>query len=373
MKIGVISTGVFQLGGAQGLSGYGGLEIVAFHCAAGLAKLGYDVTLFAPDGSECPGVTIFPFGPAGMLNEHQNYSGFSDLKNEKGEIVRAKFGGYWPKLLEMDCIIDHTWQKYSYMLKTEGRLNCPVLGVMHAPANTMFASPPPVEKPCLVGISNDQKSHMEALYEKEARVCHNGIDTEFYKPMNITRSDRFLFLARYSSIKGPDLAIQSCLEAGVGLDLIGDTTITNEPELFNLCMRLSEQHSPNWDLDKGRQIRVIGGIPRGETVYWYSQARGMLHPNQRFREPLGLAPLEAQACGVPVCAWKRGAMMETVEEGKTGFLVKTLPEMVDILKTNKMDELNRDYCREWASKFSIEANVKRYNELCLEAVETGGW
>ena len=29
-------------------------------------------------------------------------------------------------------------------------------------------------------------------------------------------------------------------------------------------------------------------------------------------------------------------------------------------------------CREWASQFSIENMVKRYEELCKEAIE-GGW
>ncbi|RJQ27031.1 glycosyltransferase [Candidatus Parcubacteria bacterium] len=369
MKVGVISTTIFKLP----IAGYGGLEVVAWHCARGLAEMGHDVYLFCPNDSICPNVTIVPFGVAGTINEHEAYGGYRELKNQEGQIVRNAWGGYWPHLLQMDCIIDHSWQKYAYLLKMEGRLKCPVLGVMHAPCSTMYSSPPPVEKPCLVGISRDQANHSEALYEKETKVCHNGIDIDFYKSMQIQRTDRYLFLARFSFIKCPDLAIMAALEAGVGLDMIGDTTITNEPELFKECMRLAEQNSPNWDRSKGKQIKVIGGVSRDETVYWYSQARAMLHPNMRFREPLGLAPLEAQACGTPVCAWRRGAMMETVNEGKTGYLVNSLPEMVEILKTNKMDGLSRDYCREWATGFSIDVMVHRYNELVQEAVQTGGW
>jgi hypothetical protein len=36
------------------------------------------------------------------------------------------------------------------------------------------------------------------------------------------------------------------------------------------------------------------------------------------------------------------------------------------------DEDGRRYCREWAMQFSVENMVKRYEELCKEAVE-GGW
>lgn len=369
MRVGVITSTIFQVP----ITGYGGLEIVAWHCARGLAELGHEVYFFAPDGSTCPNVTMVPFGIAGTINEHEAYGGTKEIKDQNGNILKRGFGGYWPNLMKMDVIIDHSWQKYAIMLKAEGRLKCPILMVLHAPINTMYATPPPVDKPCFVAISHDQANHVEALLERPCRVCHNGIDIDFYKSLNVARSDRYLFLARYSTIKGPDLAIQACLEAGVGLDLIGDTTITNEPELFNLCMKLAEQSSPSWDHSKGKQIRVVGGVSRGETVFWYSQARGMLHPNMRFREPLGLAPLESQACGTPVCAWNRGAMRETVSDGNTGFLVTSLQELVDVLKQSKLDGISKDYCREWASGFAIKNNVARYNELINEAVTTGGW
>ena len=58
----------------------------------------------------------------------------------------------------------------------EGRLKVPVLCVLHAPVDTMLKSlPPGVDKPCFVCISEDQRNHFEALFNQEARVCHNGI------------------------------------------------------------------------------------------------------------------------------------------------------------------------------------------------------
>ena len=53
MRVVVISTPIFRLG-PMGLQGYGGLEQIAWECAKGLAKLGHQVALIAPDGSECP-------------------------------------------------------------------------------------------------------------------------------------------------------------------------------------------------------------------------------------------------------------------------------------------------------------------------------
>ncbi len=344
MKIGVISSTVFKIP----CLGYSGLEIIAWQCAKGLAEKGHQVAVFAPEGSTCPGCSIVPFGPQGQTNEQQAFS------------------RYWQHIKECDVVIDHSWNKWSMMLKIEKAVDIPVLMVMHAPVNTMMGSPPPgIEKPCYVCISMDQANHLEALYNVKARVCYNGVDLDVYKSMDIPRTKRFLFLARFSTIKGPDLAIEACLKAGVELDLVGDTTITGEPELLAKCQSMAD----------GKQIRIVGGIPRGECVWWYSQAHAMVHPNARFKEPFGLAPVEALACGCPVIAWDYGAMRETVEEGDNGFLVRSTDELVDRIRyyNNEVPDWIRGRCREWANEFGIQRMVNRYEELCTEALKTGGW
>jgi glycosyltransferase involved in cell wall biosynthesis len=345
VRIAVISSSVF----AVPLGGYGGLEQIAYYCARGLAAKGHDVTLFAPEGSHCEGAKVFETGKPGQWDE------------------KWVFKGYWPELMGQDCIISHDWQKWVYTLKTEGVLKAPVLGVMHAPVNTMYATlPPNVDRPCFVCISQDQANHFQALHSRAARVCYNGIDLDFYQPMGVPRSDRFLFLARFSSIKGADLAVEACIRAEVGLDLVGDVSITHEPGYL-------EQVKARCD---GKQIRFIGPQARGETVWWFSQAKALLHPNQRFREPLGLAPLEAMACSCPVIAWRYGAMSETVDHGRSGMLVDSLDQMVEAIKAFPWgydEAILRANCREWASQFSIERMVNRYHDLCIEAVEGGGW
>lgn len=360
MKICVISSSVF----AVPLTNYGGLEAVAYYCAKGLAELGHEVALVAPEGSTCSNVSIIATGPPRGFSEKDSYA------------------RYWHLLPQFDCIISHDWEKWCFRLKQEGKLKAPILSIFHAPVNTQISSLPPVEKPCVVCISQDQADHVKGLFSYQAEVCYNGIDLDFYKPMNLPRNDRFLFLARFSSIKGADLAIEACLQAGVGLDLVGDTSITNEPDYFHHCMKLAERSSPNWDKKNGKQIRVVGSASRGECVAWFSRATALLHPVQRFREVFGLAPVEAMACGCPCISWDNGAMRETVIHNKTGYLVRSMQELVTAIGAMRHadsfgnfrvpDEIRKD-CRENASRFSIQKMCLRYEELAKKAVNEGGW
>lgn len=338
MKICVISTTVLPCPP----KGYAGLEMLAWQQATGLARRGHKVMLIAPGGSEVP----------------------ADVElhaTTLGEAEMQAYSGYWQRLPDFDVIIDNSWQKWSYILKAEGKLSVPVLGVCHAPIHTMYQSPPPVPMPCLVAISKDQADHISQHLGVPARTAYNGIDLDFYKPTGVKRNDRYLFLARMSTIKGPHIAIDIARQVRIGLDLIGDDTITAEPQY---AQRIRDAAVNN--------IRYIGPQSRAQCVEWFNSNRALLHTAKHFREPFGLAPVEAQAAGMPVIAFDHGAMRETVKHGVTGFIVKDESEIVTLIKDCAVLTLKAKDCREWAAQFSVDNMIKRYEELCREAVD-GGW
>ena len=57
-----------------------------------------------------------------------------------------------------------------------------------------------------------------------------------------------------------------------------------------------------------------------DLVRIYNQAKVFAFAS--YREPLGLAPLEALACGTPVVAVGEGGVPETVDSGQTGILTE---------------------------------------------------
>lgn len=341
MKICVISTTVITCPPA----GYSGLEQLAWQQAVGLADKGHTVSLIAPKGSKVPAnVTL--------------------VETELMEKERSAYKKYWQMLPNFDAIIDNSWEKWSYVLKMEGNLKTPILGVLHAPIHTMYNKMPPVDKPCMVAISQDQAAAVSELHKVEAKVAYNGVDVDFYQYKHSNRHNRYLFLARMSSIKGPDIAVEVAKQTGVGLDLVGDDKLTGEPQLADSikqeCIR-----NPN--------LRYIGPQNRDECVIWFNQNKALLHPNKTYKEPFGLAPVEAQLCGMPVIAWDHGAMRETIKNGETGYLVNSTEEMIELVKSDAVSQINPDTCREWASQFSYTNMINRYEELCNIAASEGGW
>jgi glycosyltransferase involved in cell wall biosynthesis len=339
MKICVISTTVIPCPP----SGYAGLEMISYLTANGLVDKGHDVTLIAPKGSKSK-ATLHE--TTLMEQEKQAYS------------------GYWDKLDKFDAIIDHSWEKWAYVLKMEGKLKAPILGVCHAPIHTMYMTPPPVEKPCLVCISKDQADGCKEHLKTQAEVCYNGVDVDFYSNKHRVRNSRYLFLARISTIKGPDIAVSVAKKTNVGLDIVGDDKFTNEPVLAQTI---------KGECYLNPSMRYVGPQNREDCSTWFNQNKAMLHPNKIFREPFGLAPVEAQLCGMPVIAWDNGAMRETVKHGETGFIVKSEEQMVNLIKEDAVSSIKSKNCEEWARQFSYENMVNRYEELVKKAVDTGGW
>lgn len=340
LKICVISTTVLHCPP----KGYSGLEMIAWQIAEGLKAKGHDVTLVAPRGSTT------------SCDLHET---------TLGEPERVAFScGYAAKLHDFDIIIDHSWEKWSYVLKMHGKIVVPILGVLHAPVETMYMSPPPVPNPCLVCISKDQSANAKEHLKCDNRVAYNGVDVDFYKNNYINRNNRYLFLARISTIKGPHIAVDVASNCSIGLDIVGDDRITGEPDLLTYVKQKCVM-SP--------YLRYVGHQNRDECVNWFNTNKAMLHPNQLFREPFGLAPVEAQLCGMPVIAWKNGALQETVKNGETGFLVESQQEMEELIRTDAVSTIKPENCMEWARQFSYNNMVNRYEELCYEAIETGGW
>jgi glycosyltransferase involved in cell wall biosynthesis len=114
-------------------------------------------------------------------------------------------------------------------------------------------------------------------------------------------------------------------------------------------------------LDSDKQIIYIGEVNSAQKKLWYSHARATLFPIQ-WGEPFGLVLIESMACGTPVVAFNKGSVPEIVVHGKTGFVVDSIDDMTEAVKS--IHHINPSDCRGHVKEnFSIDSMAVKYSEL----------
>ena len=136
------------------------------------------------------------------------------------------------------------------------------------------------------------------IYGREAFVIPPPIEVNRFHMSNEIE-DYYLILSRLMPYKRIDLAIEACKRMNRRLVIIGDG-----PDRARL-EKLGDD-----------RIEFLGRQPDQIVNYYAARCRALLFPGE---EDFGMAPLEANAAGRPVIAYRGGGAVETVEEGKTGL------------------------------------------------------
>ena len=174
----------------------------------------------------------------------------------------------------------------------------------------------------------------------------NGVDLDRFVDPAVKRSFA-LALGRIAPEKGFHLAIDAARKAGVELLLGGQVFRYESHERYFLG-----EIQPHLDA----QRRFIGPVNATRKRQLLSAARCLLVPSLA-PETSSLVAMEALAAGTPVIAFRAGALVDIVEDGKTGFLVADVNEMARAI--GAADAIDPELCRaEARRRFSSSRMAK---------------
>jgi glycosyltransferase involved in cell wall biosynthesis len=162
----------------------------------------------------------------------------------------------------------------------------------------------------------------------------------------------FLIVSTLTPYKRIDLAIEACNAEHARLLIVGEG-----PDRARL-ERLA-----------GPTVEFLGYRPNEEVRDLYRHALAVVFPGD---DDFGLVPLEAQATGTPVLAYRKGGALETMIDGKTGvfFDDPTAASLREGLRRMETAHFSPDDCRAQAQRFSratFEGRIRASIENLLHA------
>ena len=155
------------------------------------------------------------------------------------------------------------------------------------------------------------RENLLRAYGLESSVCYLGVDFGLFSPTNEPLEDYVIGLGTLYKGKGVDRAIRA----------VGNVPAEKRPRFLWIGNSSGERYEAEMKRlaeSCGVRFEVRVMVSDKDLRSALSRARAMIYTPRL--EPFGLAPLEANACGVPVVGIAEGGIRESVHNGINGFL-----------------------------------------------------
>jgi glycosyltransferase involved in cell wall biosynthesis len=325
----------------------GGAEQVLFHLDRALVAAGHRSIVIAQEGSKVAGELVAVPPASGPLDVAAGKGGWERHKRAIVEALASR---------AVDLVHMHGIDFFAYLPPP----GVPVLATLHAPRDWYpdEALRPGRPDTWLNCVSRAQHAEC-APNPRLVDPIENGVPVEELSARHAKRGFA-LMLARIAPEKGVHLALDAAKAAGVPLLLAGEVFGYTEHRRY-----FDEEIAPRLD---GLR-RFVGPLGLERKRRFLSAARCLLVPSV-VNETSSLVAREAIACGTPVIAFRKGALPETVEHGRTGFLVDDAAGMAEAI--GRAHEIDPAVCRATARRrFSVERMSGCYLELYRSLAGSG--
>jgi glycosyltransferase involved in cell wall biosynthesis len=205
---------------------------------------------------------------------------------------------------------------------------------------------------CFIANSGYVAKRIMRYYNRQPAVIYPPVNIEKYLPVERGPKDFYLFFGQLTGYKRADIAIEACVKSGRKLVVAGDGARKKD-------IKKNE---------KSALIRYIGRVTEEEAAVLFSQAKALLFPGI---EDFGIIPVEAQAAGCPVIAFREGGALDTVKENATGiFFDEQTPESLiaamEHFERNEVTFSRRKVFNDHVHQFSKTAFIARMRKVLEE-------
>lgn len=247
-------------------------------------------------------------------------------------------------------------------IKLAAGLDAPVIHTLHLPPEPSVAMALEVachstNRPTIVAVSHAQARAWSGIAAVDT-VILDGVPTKRI-PWSVAPGVGAVFAGRFSPEKGAAEAIAIAIKAGMAIDLYGDAYDADYAERHVYPMRGQPGVTIHPAIERAY---LMGAMAHGAVV---------LCP-AGWDEPFGMVAAEAQACGTPVVAFRRGGLEEVVVDGVTGSLVDPGDIAAAAAALNRVADIDRHACRRHAEarldiEVALDAHERLYRQVLLPA------
>jgi glycosyltransferase involved in cell wall biosynthesis len=193
---------------------------------------------------------------------------------------------------------------------------------------------------------------VERYYNRSADIVFPPVAIEKYLPIERKPEDFYLFFGQLAGYKRSDIAIEACITSGRKLVVIGAGAKKKDIKQY----------------EKSALITFVGRISDDGIGKYLSQARALLFPGI---EDFGIIPVEANASGCPVIAYRKGGVLDTVRENVTGIFFDeqtpaSLIQAMDKFETMEAQFSDREQFTRHVQQFSKEEFKSRIVRIIAE-------
>jgi glycosyltransferase involved in cell wall biosynthesis len=325
----------------------GGAEQVLTQLDEVLVAAGHRSIVIAQEGSRTAGTLV------AVASEQEGLDGAKERAWERHRHAIRSALQRWP----IDVVHMHGMDFYAYLPPP----GVPALVTLHVPLSwyppdALWPNRPDTWMHCVSRAQHETWPKGPNLLPP----IENGVPIDRLTGRHAKRPFA-MFLGRICPEKGVHLAIEAAKRAGIVLVIAGEVFCYEAHQRY-----FEDEVRPRLDA-KRRYIGPVG-LARKRRLLTAAQC---LLVSSVVPETSSLVAREALACGTPVVGFATGALPETVEHGRTGFLVESVDEMAAAVRLAL--HLDVDVCRAAArQRFSLETMTAKYFDLYERLVRSGG-